>query len=549
MKRTIFYLAICALFVYTYPALATRYHVNINKGDDADDGLLWSTAFKNLQTAIDASEEGDEIWIAAGVYHPTKKIADVYGSGNIVNTPTNDRHRSFLISKNIALYGGFPGSPSDATGMGNRDWRRNQTVLSGDFDDNDGDNFENMDENAYHVVILFEAAPSLVLDGFFITGGCADDDNTVYVDGNPIYYVTGGDGGGIYAFSYDPLKESSPTLTNLSFYGNYAHNAGGAIFNFAYANDASPGMTNLFIVHNKAKNRHGGGLYNNAGGQVHAELIDVNVVGNESTLSGGGLYFYSTEVCSPFIINTVVNGNYSNNSYGGGITMSTFSGDAEPTVVNSTICGNKSKSYGGGLIIFPVGISKANIYNTVIWGNKGNGIDNFYAEGDWGKANTIKGSFIEGYDDSDPTNLSGNTNPMFFDPVHADFAPTMDGDYQLTLGSPLINKGLNSVISLPYDLLGNTRIYGGTVDIGAYESQGTAPQFNETIADEKIIWSNGGYLYVRINSTTALHVYTLDGTMVKHVNNLGEGMYGFALPRGFYIVTLSNGITGKIVIR
>ena len=553
MKRTILYLTICAILVhvYTNPAFAVRYHVNIHNGDDANNGLKWSTAFENLQTAIDAADDGDEIWIAAGIYHPTKKIADVYGTAGHLTTPTSDRHRSFLINRNIQLYGGFQQNPSDATTMNSRNWRINQTVLSGDFNENDGDNFENMDENAYHVVILFDASPSLVLDGFYITGGCANDVANTYYDGNRLYYVAGADGGGIYA--YAPVKASSPTLTNISFYGNYAQNAGGAMFNYAYANDASPVMTNVSIVHNKADYRHGGGLYNNGGGEVHARLVNMNVVGNESWLSGGGLYFFSIDECSPTIVNTVVNGNFSGGGNGGGVYMATYNGDAQPAIINSTICGNRvainPMKDGGGLVVFPVGISKANIFNTVIWGNKGDDIDNLFADGDWGKDNTISSSFIEGLNDLDASNLPGNTDPKFLEPVRGEYAPTMDGDYQLTLESPLINKGANTYISISYDLLGNSRIFNNIVDIGAYESQGTTPVFCETVSNEKLIWSYNGYCYVRVNQSASLYVYTLDGTLVKHVNRLSEGLHQFVIPRGFFIVSLNNGVTEKIVVR
>jgi hypothetical protein len=230
--------------------------------------------------------------------------------------------------------------------------------------------------------------------------------------------------------------------------------------------------------------------------------------------------------------------------------MSTLYGDAEPAIINTTVCGNKASKAGGGLVVYPVGTSKANILNTVIWGNKGNEIDNFFFFfDDWGEVNIFSGSLIEGFDDLGATNLPGNTDPLFLEPVHADFAPTMDGDYQLTLGSPLINKGINASIAIPIDLLGNPRIYDDIVDIGAYESQGKTPIFNETVAEEKIIWSHSGLLFVRTNQSATLRVYTLDGSLVKHINSLNEGMYEFPLPRGMYIVTLSNGIVEKVVIR
>ena len=554
MKQTIFKLSIYALLLYALPLYATRYHVNINSGDDAKDGLKWSTAFKNLQPALDLIKDGDEIWIAAGVYHPTKKIAEVYGSSGHETRPTTDRHRSFMIKKNVKIYGGFSKTPSDATGLSSRNWRNNHTVLSGDFNNDDGYDFENMKENAFHVVILFDASPAMLLDGLYITGGCADDIANTYTGETEetlrVYYVSGKDGGGIYAYS--PSKISSPTLSDVSLYGNFAYAAGGGLFNFSYANDASPRLENVSIVHNKALNRHGGGLYNNGGFSVYAELVNVNIVGNESTLSGGGMYFFGIVECSPVIINTVVNGNYADYGNGGGIYMSTFSHDCEPVIVNTTICGNRVAKNplkdGGGLVVYPLGLSRANIHNTVIWGNQGNMLDNFFAEGDEGNANIITGSLIQGYNDSEPTNLPGNTNPKFLEPVSAAMAPTIDGDYQLTLESPLIDKGLNASISISNDLLGNPRINNGKVDIGAYESQGIPPVFNETFS-EKAIWSDKGILYIRIHQPASIHVYNLGGALVKHEKALGEGMVAYPLPRGIYIVTLSNGIVEKVIIQ
>ena len=554
MKKIFLILSVCALSLYTLPVMAqTTYHVNKNSGKDTNDGLKWSTAFENIQAAIDVAQAGDEIWISEGTYYPTKKIEEVYGSAGHRETPTTDRHRSFMITAGTKIYGGFPSTTSDATGMNSRNWKQNKTILSGDFNNDDGDNFDNMEENAHHVVIMFHADPGTVLDGFYITGGCANDIATTYIEGNNLNYVTGKDGGGIYAYS--PKGDSSPTISNISFYGNFAEYRGGAIYNYSFESEASPKMTNISFLHNKANAMQGGGLFND-GRTVHAELINFNIVGNESFLSGGGLYFIANNDCSPRIINAVVNGNFSHAGLGGGIYMTTYDGDAAPEIINSTICGNKvirgivfENNDGGGLIIDPIKSSFTRIVNTVIWGNKGIDIPNFYAKDYDGSLNVITGSLIEGFNNLGVVNLSGDTDPKFLDPVNADFAPTMDGDYQLTLESPLINKGINGLISLSFDLLDKARVHGGTVDIGAYESQGSPPVDNESMFSEKAIWSYSGNLYVRISKPTTLRAYSIDGMLVKQENNLSTGTYQFPLPKGVYIITLDNGSTEKVIIR
>jgi hypothetical protein len=66
-----------------------------------------------------------------------------------------------------------------------------------------------------------------------------------------------------------------------------------------------------------------------------------------------------------------------------------------------------------------------------------------------------------------PTNGVGNiTNaPLFVDYTH--------GNLRLQSNSPCINAGNNAWVTTATDLDGNQRIVNGTVDIGAYEYQGT----------------------------------------------------------------------------
>lgn len=550
-KSKLLQIAALSFSLFALPAMAQNvYHVNINNGDDSNDGLKWSTAFKNIQPAIDAATEGDIIYVAAGTYHPTQKVAEFYGENANSATPTTDINRSFLLTRNIKLYGGFPVNASDATTMTDRDWTINQTILSGDFDNNDGPNFENMEENALHVVVMIKPTSEMLIDGFHIIGGGGDESkmvSTIYIGNIPVFQRYGG---GIYAFAMD---DSSPVLSNLVIRNNWVEKDGGGFFNYSNGGSASPAFVNVTMTNNYAK-EIGGAIHNNGKTAANLILRNVNLTGNEA-LEGGGFACIAEEYSAPEFENILISGNKANKNAGGYIlAMGSY---AQPTITNATICGNRATVNGGigGLLVRAGGEARPYIKNSVIWGNKCNNeeYNNLYVRSETQSANPVYTySFIEGTDLGE-TNLDGNTDPMFTDPIDADFAPTVSdfGNYKLMPTSPLINKGNNADASLSFDLDGQDRIYGGTIDIGAYEAQTIDPVDNETISiHNPTIWSYQGDLYVKIsNNTATVRACSINGTLTKQINNLGEGTHALKLPEGLYIVTLSTGETAKICIR
>ena len=91
----------------------------------ADDGSSWGDAYTDLQSALGVVAEGDEIWVAQGVYKPT--------------TGTS-RLTSFELDKGVALYGGFLGNESELS-QRNDDPASNGTILSGDLSGDDVPDF------------------------------------------------------------------------------------------------------------------------------------------------------------------------------------------------------------------------------------------------------------------------------------------------------------------------------------------------------------------------------------------------------------------------
>ena len=534
-------LALC-LFINQQNIAQNVYHVNINNGDDTNDGLLWSSSFKNIQPAIDIAQEGDTILIAAGVYHPTKKIAAEHKD----KTPTSERHRSFLITKDIALIGGFPADAINETTRNDRDWLANKTVLSGDMN---GDDYEkdwpNKDENALHVVVMLHVSSAMYLDGFYIRGGHAEDDYApVYVDNTLVQHDCGG---GIYAFS---KYESSPTLANLVICDNQAGQHGGGFYAYSESGEASPFMTNVTFTGNYADWR-GGGLFID-GMIANPALLNVNITGNLTNYDGGGLFCIAEKSTEPVLANVLISGNKAKS--GSGAFIIALEEFAAPEIINATICGNKSTSNSRGSGVFisaETQIAVPYIRNSVIWGNRSDQTDNITITGRNGVFTEYENNLIEG-NSPGGSNLSGDDNPMFVNPKDADLAPTLNGfgDYRLLPESPLINKGQNSFMFLSVDLDGNTRICGGMIDIGAYEFQDDTSG-NEMVSVDQDIWSHEGVLYVKISkNTTTIRIFSINGTLISQFNNVLEGLFSVStLTAGFYIVTLSTGETAKIIIR
>jgi hypothetical protein len=187
-----------------------------------------------------------------------------------------------------------------------------------------------------------------------------------------------------------------------------------------------------------------------AGGQ---SITASNCVFNANVASqGGGTY-------SGLILNSI----FTNNSaiFGGGAlngslinclmisnSCSASGGGAEAAnLTNCTLVGNSATNSGGGA-------DSGSVFNCILYYNSAPTGSNF----NFGTLNyccTIPA----------PSNGSGNITK---EPMFADIT---SGNVRLQSSSPCINSGKNSSVNAGPDLDGNSRIAGGTVDIGAYEFQ------------------------------------------------------------------------------
>ncbi len=164
-------------------------------------GSSWQNAFLDLQDALASAQKNDAIWMAKGIYFPTK---------------TTDRSISFYIKNTVSIYGGFAGNEISIM---NRDFEKNKTILSGNI----GNSADSLD-NSYRVINGINIKDITYLDGVDIAYANANlSTNTPLTDN------TGLSGAGLYVTTTS-LIASKLEVKNCNFYNNFAKNNGAAVF-------------------------------------------------------------------------------------------------------------------------------------------------------------------------------------------------------------------------------------------------------------------------------------------------------------------------------
>lgn len=353
--------------------------------------------------------------------------------------------------------------------------------------------------------------------GIYSVGSTITMENVTFSD-----HTTGAAGGGAM---YNAAGTTN-TLIDVTFQNNDASGTGGAVNN----------ETNTAFFHRGGAYIDNGSLNLDFGGAIFSEsekleIIGVDFSGNVALLWGAGAYLRGDSV----IANCSFTGG---NAYRG---VGLFLQSANLTVVNSTFTSLRAGGGGGGAMLL-TGTTKSfeldnvsvggcsgaairmlsgnlDVANSVIWHNNDTNGTLGTAEASVevvGGTSTIASSVVQGSGGSGGgwasqlgTDGGGNIDidPDFMDAVNFDTFPGPPWDLRLRVGSPALDAGLNANLpldfgdvdndmdtaeTLPIDLGGLPRVFGSSVDMGAFEGGYTSFALAHPGLDPNVDDNNNG---------------------------------------------------------
>ncbi|MCZ4410104.1 T9SS type A sorting domain-containing protein [Cryomorphaceae bacterium 1068] len=368
-------------------------------------GDSWTNAYTDLQSALGVAANGDQIWVAQGIYVP----------GTLPE-------ETFTLTDGVELYGGFLGTESL---LDQRNPEENPTILSGDVNQDDVygavvwySGWNVTTPNSHHIMSGVGLSRSTVIDGFTFEAGY------VAIGGGSSYLSNSG--GGLF------LQNSSPTVRNCVFRRNLASSGrGGAI----YTSGGHPLISDCTFDENYAYLGRGAGIAIHDAGNltvISSSFTDNFMKGADIGQALGGAIYSDIQAGTVRVMDCSFTNNTAttvyvtgqNPNYGGAI----YSAGDSLQVYNSIFTGNESH-IGGAIAVF----SNLLLVNTVMNDNVAFALDGtFFSFGDRGGAIYFGGSAADGSIIANSTIINNSAGE---------------------------GAGINNAIDIPF-LLHNSIVYG-----------------------------------------------------------------------------------------
>lgn len=573
---------IVSISLMPFVASHTRY-VDINAADGGDGSK--SAPSRNIQEAVDATCNGDTIYVAQGHYSVTESEL------------LKGRSATLNIPHSLDIFGGYDSTFKEVTG---------RTVLSGDINGNDeiADGvLTGNEENAYRVVTVQKYC-ALTLCNFEIVGGNANGSVTTGAGiaglGSPLILnnviirdnQSTGQGAGIYA-------AGQLLCTGCRFIRNISSANGGAYFT-AYAGVElwwRYAMTGCYFSENEAiqgsAGYHSGYSWAYLGYNTYA--CNKATYGGTVSLNGTAYASKTTLVNNTFVNNRIeATGGVINEIKGGSAVYANLNAASTLSIVNNTIVGNHASCYKNGTPTADFYGAAVHIYNgtpfifnNVIAGNRSTSI---YT----GDVYNAGQPATTGY------NIFSSTDNIGITPAETDILGTSVDASILLLGNMLESNivegdivpvlalnggsietvkvkrrffGSNAINVLPasqfeekllkgdvdntielrdkliFDQRGVERSTDGTSSIGAYEYGKGGTGITETTITTSPVqtYQNGPILYLSAAMVLQdVRIFSMTGSTVIHLGEVNAGETPVNISRlypGVYILSWKGGTT------
>ncbi len=410
--------------------------------------------YSNIQSGIDAAEDGDTVLVADGTYKgagnsnislygkhitvksvsgPSNCIIDLYGASNGFEVYSVE-HRLSTIS-GFTIKNGTRGiyiCCNSAPVISNCVLVANSEAgiyVRDAFPTINNCNISNDDKNARGAIYLINASSTITsctmvnnsYAGIYSIGSSLIITNC-NISNNHVSYSTAA----LYCTDTTINIENSNINENIG-HGIYLSSSFCNIENCAFYNNSLTGNSVI------------GGAAISLSGQGVANISKCIFSGNSSQVSGGAIYagFSNLTISNSLFCKNVTNGS------GGGIFSNLYEPAMYPRILNCTFVNNRADDKGGAIRSL---CGVANVINCICWNNLPNEIS-----GDAVVSYTdIMGGFIG------DGNIS--LDPVFISPTNYSLKPT----------SPCIDKA-SSIGAPNSDIEGNIRPQGTGYDMGAYE--------------------------------------------------------------------------------
>ncbi|WP_177765017.1 T9SS type A sorting domain-containing protein [Flavobacterium sp. I3-2] len=458
-------LIILFLFCSKHIVLAQQYVPGANNilyvkknATGSGNGSSWNNAIPELADALKWAHVNKanfnntplQIWISSGSYKPK------YSPQDGANFGTNQgRKNSFLLVKNVSIYGGFAGNETALT-QRVLNSSTNVTILSGDI----GILNDSLD-NTNHVLIASGDLGNAVVDGFTIKDGNGTENGSLIVNANSI---VNSQGGGIYVIKSNLIFSNNILIQNYAKYG-----AG------MYANkpisETSDFLINILNCNFKNNNSNqGSGIYLN---NYNASITNSTFENNAASFYGGGIYNVNS---TP----TITNSSFINNSgvYSGGAIQNDQ--NSSTILISSNFIGN-SGQYGGAISNKQ---SSLNISNSIFNSNSGNyggAISNYFSSMNISNTKLIENSANFGGGIHNRNTLLNIINSTFL-------------LNSASFGGAIDNIETNNTTITNSNFSKNRANYGGAIRNDSYVT---------TFINNTIIWDNFNSNQTNINNILA----------------------------------------------